>query len=104
LEICRQLLSFGARMVGGSDCGFRAYPFGQFHNELNAMTEMGISTHDALLAGTRDAAESLGMLDQVGTVEPGKAADLLVVDGNPTENINDLTNVAAVFKGGDRMR
>ena len=104
LEISRQLAASGARMVGGSDCGFRAYPFGQFHKELGAMMEMGISANDALLAGTRDAAESLDMLDQVGTLEPGKAADLLLVDGDPTQDINDLAKVVAVFKGGDRMR
>ena len=104
VETTRQLVAAGARMIGGSDCGWGAYPFGQFHKELGTMMEMGISANDALLAGTRDAAEALGMLDQVGTVEPGKAADLLVVDGDPTNDINDLANVVAVFKGGQRMR
>ena len=104
LEVCRQLTSAGARMIGGSDCGFGAYPFGQFHKELGTMMEMDLSANDALLAGTRNAAEALGRLDQVGTVEPGKFADLLVVDGDPSSDINDLTRVVAVFKGGDRMR
>ena len=104
VETTRQLVVAGARMIGGSDCGFGAYPFGQFHKELGTMMEMDISANDALLAGTRDAAEALGMSDQVGTVEPGKAADLLVVDGDPTSDINDLANVVAVFKGGQRMR
>ena len=104
LEASRQLVAGGARMIGGSDCGFGAYPFGQFHKELGTMMEMGISADDALLAGTRDAAEALGLLNLVGTVEPGKAADLLVVDGDPTRDINDLANVVAVFKGGDRIR
>ena len=104
LEVCRQLVAGGARMIGGSDCGFGAYPFGQFHKELGTMMEMDISANDALLAGTRNAAEALDRLDQVGTVEPGKLADLLVVDGDPTSDINDLTHVVAVFKGGDRVR
>ena len=104
LETCRQLVACGARMIGGSDCGFGAYPFGQFHKELGTMMEIGISVDDVLLAGTRDAAKALGLLNEVGTVEPGKAADLLVVDGDPTRDINDLAKVVAVFKGGVRMR
>ena len=104
MEVCRQLVSAGARMIGGSDCGWGAYPFGQFHRELNAMVEVGMPVGQALLAGTRDAADSLGILDETGTVEPGKEADLLAVEGDPTRDINDLGRVVAVFKGGLRVR
>ena len=64
----------------------------------------GFSDAQALIAGTRDAADALGVLDRVGTVEPGKEADLLLVDGDPTRDINSLANVVAVFKGGERVR
>jgi imidazolonepropionase-like amidohydrolase len=104
LEVCRQLVRAGARFIGGSDCGFGAYPFGQFHTELKAMMEMGLSTQQVLLGGTRDAAEAVGLLGQIGTVAPGKEADLLVVEGDPSRNIDDLSRVVAVFKGGERVR
>ena len=102
-EVCRQIISAGARIAAGSDAGWRDYRFGWFHRELAALTDAGFSDAQALIAGTRDAADALGVLDKVGTVEPGKEADLLLVDGDPTKDINSLANVVAVFKAGERV-
>ena len=103
-EVCRRLVKAGVRIAAGSDCGWRSYPFGGFHRELDALVQHGgLSPAEALLAGGRNAAEALGLLDQVGTLEPGKRADLLVVHGDPTQDINHLANVAAVFQGGVRV-
>ena len=55
---------------------------------------------DAIISGTRSCAEALGILDRVGTIEAGKAADLLVVEGDPTTDITTVSNVMAVFKDG----
>jgi imidazolonepropionase-like amidohydrolase len=63
----------------------------------------GLSSAQALLAGSRNAAEALDILDQVGAIEPGKRADLLVVHGDPTQDINHLASVAAVFQEGVRV-
>ena len=104
MEVSRRMGEAGVRLIGGSDCGWSAYPFGRFHLELDAMVQTGMSTSQAVLAGTRDAAESLGLLDQIGTLERGKEADLLVLDGDPTQDINNLSNVVAVFQGGERVR
>ena len=103
-EVCSQLISCGVRVIGGSDCGWGAYPFGQFHQELRAMMEAGMSTAQALTSGTRDAAEALGLLDRVGTIEAGKEADLLVVNGDPSRDIDDLSRVVAVFREGIRVK
>ena len=103
LEVCRQLIATGARMIGGTDCGWGTYAFGRFHDELNDMVEAGLSTSQALLASTRDAADALGLLDQIGTLEAGKEADLLVVDGDPTQDINHLASTVAVFKDGAKV-
>ena len=103
LEECGQLIRMGAKLLAGSDCGWGAYPFGQFAHEIGALVEAGLTPIKAILAGTRSGADALGILDQVGTVEPGKEADLLVVAGNPDEDIGALSDVVAVFKAGRRV-
>ena len=59
--------------------------------------------YDAIVAGTRHAAESLGILETVGTLAPGRQADLLIVDGDPLKDISllvDENNILLVMKGG----
>jgi imidazolonepropionase-like amidohydrolase len=102
LGICRQLVAAGVQFIAGSDCGWGAYPFGQFHLELLAMEDAGLSAHQALLSSTRHAALAIGLADEIGTVEPGKQADLLAVQGDPSRDLSVLPNVAAVFQGGRR--
>ena len=104
LELTRHMYEAGVNVIGGSDCGWYSYPFGQFHRELESLVLSGASPGQAVVAGTRDAASALNVLDKVGTLEAGKEADLLVVDGDPTRDIMDLTRVTAVFKAGDRVR
>ncbi len=98
-----RMISQGARFIGGSDCGWADYPFAQFHAELKALVDAGLSHSQAIVAGTRDAADAVGILNEVGTVEPGKQADLLLVKGDPTRDIEDLANVVAVFQAGARV-
>ena len=59
-----------------------------------------MSNADCVLASTREAAASIGMDRLVGTLQPGKAADVVIVDGNPLDDIRALSQVLAVFKGG----
>ena len=103
LELTRHMYEAGVNVIGGSDCGWYSYPFGQFHRELDSLVLSGASPAQAVVAGTRDAASALGVLDRVGTLEAGKVADLLVVDGDPTRDIMDLARVKAVFQGGKRV-
>jgi imidazolonepropionase-like amidohydrolase len=58
---------------------------------------------ESLQAVTRNAARLCGLLDQVGTLDVGKDADLLVLDGNPLDDEQNLTRVAAVYKNGLRI-
>ena len=69
----------GVRLAMGHDTA----PLHAGANELLRMVEAGLSTHDALVAATSGGAYALGLAEHVGTVEPGKLADLLVVDGDP---------------------
>lgn len=103
LEHCGQILDLGVKLIAGSDCGWGNYPFGQLAYELECMVMVGLSPTQAVSAATCDAAMALGIHDSVGTLEPGKQADLLVVEGDPSVNILDLMNVVAVFKAGVRV-
>jgi imidazolonepropionase-like amidohydrolase len=60
------------------------------------MVERGLSAAQALLTATRNAAEALGAGDRLGTLEPGKAADLLVVDGEPDRDVRILQEPARI--------
>ena len=104
LKECGQLIEAGVKLAAGSDCGWGVYPFGQFAHEISAMVEAGLTPMQGILSGTRNCAEALRIIDRAGTVEVGKAADLLVVEGNPDEDIAALTKVAAVFKTGRLVR
>ena len=64
------------------------------------MAEAGLTPERIIRAGTRDAAEHLGLLDEVGTVEPGKIADLILVAGDPLKNVSALRQIQMVIKGG----
>jgi imidazolonepropionase-like amidohydrolase len=99
----RRLLSMGVRMVSGSDSSWGRYPIGGFQYEVIGHADWGMSAMDALLTGTRNAAQCLGLEDQIGTLEPGKQADVLVVEDDPLRDIRALLNVREVFQAGQRV-
>ena len=100
MEHFGRLIQMGVKLVGGSDCGWGSYPFGDFQGEIIAMVDAGLSPMEAILAGTRNGAEAMRVIGTVGTVEQNKEADLLVVDGDPVQDITALRQVTAVFQGG----
>jgi imidazolonepropionase-like amidohydrolase len=98
------LLAAGVRLVAGSDAGWGYYPFGGFVDEVEAMAAAGMGAANALQAATSDSARSMGVDSDVGTIQPGKFADMLLADGDATEDVEVLGRVAAVFFGGTRLR
>lgn len=68
--------------------------------EVELLVEAGFTPLEAIRIATRNGAEYLGRLDQIGTVAEGKNADLVVVAGNPAKDIGDIEKVAIVFKDG----
>lgn len=70
--------------------------------EAAKVVEWGAAPQDALLAVTRRAAEAIGMGGDVGSLEPGKLADVISVDGNPHEDIASLQRVRLIVQGGAR--
>jgi imidazolonepropionase-like amidohydrolase len=96
-----QARAAGVRVALGTDSG--AYGHGETALELRLLVEAGLPAADALVAGTRRAAECLGLAGEVGTLEAGKAADLLVLEGDPLADIARVSDPAAralVLKAG----
>jgi imidazolonepropionase-like amidohydrolase len=70
------------------------------HRELELLVDAGISAADAIVIATRNAARALGKLDDIGTVEAGKSADIVILNADPTKDINNAKLVAMVIKDG----
>lgn len=90
----------GLKIAAGTDAGTPFNPHGDLAAELKLMVDYGLRPADAVLAATRNAAENLGLLDDTGTVEVGKRADLILVDGDPTADIDCLSRVSHVVSNG----
>ena len=103
MENVARMVDAGVVMSAGSDTAWGFYQMGDFQTEIEAHAMAGMSNMDAIVSATRDAAASCWVQDSVGTLEPGKQADVLVVEGNPAQDINDLRNVADVFLAGSRV-
>jgi imidazolonepropionase-like amidohydrolase len=73
-------------------------------DELVALTQLGLSPARAIAAATRTAAEMLGRDGDLGAIAPGKLADLVIVEGDPTADIEDLRRVRWIVKGGALYR
>jgi len=100
----RLALKMGVKIAMGTDASTPFNEHGKNSSELKLMVQEGMTPMQAILAATKNGAELLGLSDQIGTVEPGKQADLLVIDGNPLEDIETIDNVHLVFKGGKVVR
>ncbi|HWC83550.1 MAG TPA: amidohydrolase family protein [Pseudonocardiaceae bacterium] len=95
----------GVRIAMGTDAAVG--PHGQNLRELAYLVDLGMSPMDAILAGTRTAAELLGLSDQLGTVTEGKHADLVVCQGDPLaaiEVLGDPANIVTVIKQGKVLK
>ena len=88
----------GVKIAFGTDAG--VYVHGKNAKEFQYMTEAGMPVMEAIKSATSVAADVLGMKDQLGTVEAGKIADLIAVDGNPLTDVKTLMNVTFVMKEG----
>jgi imidazolonepropionase-like amidohydrolase len=94
------MLRIGVKLVASTDAGWNLVPFGEYALGLELIVRAGASPHQALLGATRLAAEAVGLGDQIGTLEPGKAADLTVIDGDPFTDISATWRVRSVMREG----
>jgi imidazolonepropionase-like amidohydrolase len=104
LESFKKALKGGVKIAMGSDSGMPYVDHGNNAFELSAMVDAGMTSMQAIVAATSSAAELLGILNEVGTISKGKLADLLIVDGNPLNDISILQERSkriAVIKEGE---
>ena len=102
LGLERQFVAAGGLLIAGPDPtgnGGVIPGFGD-QRELELLVEAGFTPVEAVRIGTLNGATYLGLADRIGSIAPGKNADLMIVKGNPTTNINDIENVIVVFKDG----
>ena len=92
----------GVGILAGSDFGAQEYSFAGFslHDELKVFVQAGMTPMEALQTATLHAARFLAMTDSFGTVEPGKIADLVLLDADPLVDINNTRKISSVVVNG----
>ncbi len=99
LKSIKTLHDSGANMAAGTDSPFIPYGIAQLF-EVVMFVDAGLTPYEAIRAATINVAKLIGVEDSVGTLEIGKAADMVVIDGDPLNTITDIFNVDATIKDG----
>jgi imidazolonepropionase-like amidohydrolase len=88
----------GVKVAFGTDAA--VYPHGLNAREFAVMVKLGLTPMQSIQAATINAADLLGWSDRVGSIEPGRFADIIAVNGDPTTDVSVLEHVVFVMKGG----
>ena len=98
----RKLAAGGVLIGAGSDGGSALdFPGLMLHRELELLADAGLSLMDVLVAATRNGAIALRKADELGTIEPGRRADLLLISANPLEDIRNLRKIDRMMLDGE---
>ncbi len=97
--VFRKAVRMGVKIAYGTDSG--VYPHGQNARQLPYMVKYGMTPVEAVQSATINAADLLGWRADVGSIAPGKFADMIAVDGDPLTDISALTGAKIVMKGGE---
>jgi imidazolonepropionase-like amidohydrolase len=100
----KRLRDAGVRIAMGTDTG----PVGRFqgyfeHLELEEMVKAGLTPMQVIVAATSDAARCMGAADRLGTLQPGREADFLILARNPLDDIANTKALESVWIGGRRV-
>jgi len=98
----RKAAQAGVKIAFGTDAG--VYPHGGNAKQFAYMVKYGLTPMQAIQSATVNAADLLGWSDQVGSLEPGRFADLIAVEGNPLKDVTTLEHVKFVMKGGQVIK
>jgi imidazolonepropionase-like amidohydrolase len=101
LQLTKKLYDNGVTILSGSDIpNFDLAPGASLHHELELLVEAGIPSLEVIKIATRNGAQALGIENDVGTIEPGKQADLIILSDNPVDNISNTKKIEAVINNG----
>jgi imidazolonepropionase-like amidohydrolase len=105
-ENMRRFIKAGVRFSTGTDTNsfLNFMQEDPMANEMISMVELGMPPLDVIVASTKNGAETVGLAKTVGTIEAGKLADVIVVAGNPLQDMRAMKRVAYVVKGGVRFK
>ena len=103
-QVVRAANRAGVMIVAGSDIADVRVPGFTLHDELAALVECGLTPLQALQAATLNAAKVMNRTNEFGVIEEGKAADVVLLDGNPLDDIHNTMRIAAVVANGRLFR
>lgn len=98
IKMLREAHKAGVKIAFGTDSGVS--PHGLNAREFELMVQAGMTPEETIVSATVNGADNLGKSDLLGTIAPGKWADMIAVEGNPLQNVSLLRSVAFVMKGG----
>jgi imidazolonepropionase-like amidohydrolase len=101
LQLTKMMYDNGVEILSGTDIpNLGLVPGESLHHELELLVEAGISPLDVIKVATRNGADAIGILNKVGTIEPGKEADMIVLTANPVTNISNTKKIEAIINEG----
>ncbi len=105
LGLTKRLFDRGVLLTAGSDLPNPwVIPGVSFHEELQLLADAGIPPLDVLQIATSNGAVALGIDDEIGTVEPGKRADLVVLSANPLDDIYNTRSIEWIIQAGTVLK
>jgi imidazolonepropionase-like amidohydrolase len=103
IHVLKEAYKRGVKIVAGTDIFWNDKPgyIPEIHDEISAyVNSVGMSNYDAILSATLYGAEVMGLENQIGSIEQGKRADLIVLNANPLDTIEHTKNIYMVIKNG----
>jgi imidazolonepropionase-like amidohydrolase len=101
LQLTKMMYDSRVKILSGTDIpNFELVPGESLHHELELLTEAGIRPMDVIKIAANNGAEALGIINQTGTIEPGKQADILILSANPVDNIENTKRIDSVISNG----
>jgi imidazolonepropionase-like amidohydrolase len=101
LQLTKMMYDNGVTILSGSDIpNFDLVPGASLHHELELLVEAGIPPLEVIKIATKNGAQALGIEENVGTIEPGKQADMIILSENPVDDISNIKKIEAVINNG----
>jgi len=100
-EFLRKFVEAGGKIYAGTDSSAATTPGLSLHHEMELLVDAGLSPMQAIMTTTKNAAELLGLDGEIGTVEPKKLADLVIVNADPLQDIRNTKQIDQVIQNGE---